>query len=695
MKSFFRNILPRLTSFSALRVFLVAPIIGNALTADLTKKLVGGVIGGVSDEALSSTSGWLFYVIGYLASLGFTLSSWLINHSLDLSKSVLVSPTVEVGWLIARDFTNLALVIVVVVMAFGTMLRTPNYGIKKNLANVIMIALLINFSLTIAGVFIDFSNTITDFFVKKTIPPNSNNISSLGDSLAQAFQPQQFLNVKNNKPIADTASLGEGSLRYLGGLFFGVIFTIIGTIAFFGIGAMLFVRYIALAILLVLVPLAYLSKVLPGLDDYTKKWWGTFLNWLLFGPICTFFLYIAIITITKKSQITASLTINSVSLAPILGKTGTETQFGDMIMILALMMASLMAAKQLGIYGSDTFLGAAKSVTGWAQGKIQKSARWAGRKAAAPAVELAKYGQQAAIRAATFPTRTVGFQKKVESLQKSDSSWVKRKIGNVLQPAGKLGEGLIKDAGEEIKDIPDDQLALRFRDMSHDKQVAALARLSKAGKLNKVPNIESYMTPGMRNEFTRYGQTGAFVGMEKNLGFNAEMAEAQKAQKAAEEAFAKDPTNATLKTNLDNAKTDFKNTSTAFYGKWSQEDWRNINTDLLSNDKYKNVALDNLLENAGAIRNVMAKIKSEDRKKITDLIQEAEVQKLNEIMKTIDQSIDVDGIATPEQKLSWLKTRPEDDIKKHNIKLGKLEAMHKAIDKNLDPFARGQGPITP
>ena len=213
-----------------MRVFLVAPIIGNALTADLTKKLVGGVIGGVSDEALSSTSGWLFYVIGYLASLGFTLSSWLINHSLDLSKSVLVSPTVEVGWLIARDFTNLALVIVVVVMAFGTMLRTPNYGIKKNLANVIMIALLINFSLTIAGVFIDFSNTITDFFVKKTIPPNSNNISSLGDSLAQAFQPQQFLNVKNNKPIADTASLGEGSLRYLGGLFFGVIFTIIGTI---------------------------------------------------------------------------------------------------------------------------------------------------------------------------------------------------------------------------------------------------------------------------------------------------------------------------------------------------------------------------------------------------------------------------------------------------------------------------------
>ena len=675
MKSFFRNILPRLTFVIALGIFAFYPFTTHAI--------IGEFIGGIGESALFTITGWLLYVVGYIAGIGFTVGSWFINYSLDLNKSVIVSPTVEVGWLIARDFTNLALVIAVVVMAFGTMLRAPNYGIKKNLANVIMIALLINFSLTISGVFIDFSNIITDFFIKKTIPTNSN-IGSLGDSLAQAFQPQRLLDTNTNKPAADIASLGEGSLRYIGGLFFGVIFTILGTITIFGIGAMLFVRYITLAILLVLVPLAYLSKVLPGLDDYTKKWWGHFFNWLLFGPAATFFLYITVITIIKKSQVVTNLTANSVPLNEILGRTGTTAQLGDMILSLGLMMASLIVAKQLGIYGSDTFLGAAKSVTGWAQGKIQKSARWAGRKAAAPAV-----------RAATFPTRTVGFQKKVESLQKSDSSWVKRKIGNVLQPAGKLGEGLIKDAGEEIKDIPDDQLALRFRDMSRDKQVAALARLSKAGKLDKVPNLESYMTPGMRDDFTRYGQTGAFVGMEKNLGFNAEMAEAQKAQKAAEEAFAKDPTNATLKTNLDNAKTDFKNTSTAFYGKWSQEDWRNINTDLLSNDKYKNVALDNLLENAGAIRNVMAKIKSEDRKKITDLIQEAEVQKLNEIMKTIDQSIDVDGIATPEQKLSWLKTRPEDDIKKHNIKLGKLEAMHKAIDKNLDPFARGQGPITP
>ena len=672
MKSFFRNILPRLTFVIALGIFAFYPFTTHAI--------IGEFIGGIGESALFTITGWLLYVVGYIAGIGFTVGSWFINYSLDLNKSVIVSPTVEVGWLIARDFTNLALVIAVVVMAFGTMLRAPNYGIKKNLANVIMIALLINFSLTISGVFIDFSNIITDFFIKKTIPTNSN-IGSLGDSLAQAFQPQRLLDTNTNKPAADIASLGEGSLRYIGGLFFGVIFTILGTITIFGIGAMLFVRYITLAILLVLVPLAYLSKVLPGLDDYTKKWWGHFFNWLLFGPAATFFLYITVITIIKKSQVVTNLTANSVPLNEILGRTGTTAQLGDMILSLGLMMASLIVAKQLGIYGSDTFLGAAKSVTGWAQGKIQKSARWAGRKAAAPAV-----------RAATFPTRTVGFQKKVESLQKSDS-WVKRKMGNVLQPAGKFGEGLMKDAGEEIKDIPDDQLALRFRDMSRDKQVAALARLSKAGKLDKVPNLESYMTPGMRDDFTRYGQTGAFVGMEKNLGFNAEMAEAQKAQKAAEEAFATNPTNATLKTNLDNTKTDFKNTSAAFYGKWSQRDWQNINTDLLSNDKYKNVALDNLLENAGAIQNVMARIKSKDRQKITDLIQKTEAQKLNEAMLKIDPSINVNATTTPEDKLIWLKSQTKAALSAQNIKLDELEAMHKAIHKNLNQrFAGGQAP---
>ncbi|KKT73219.1 MAG: elongation factor Ts, partial [Candidatus Peregrinibacteria bacterium GW2011_GWA2_44_7] len=202
--------------------------------------------------------------------------------------------------------------------------------------------------------------TSLDFFIKKTIPTNSN-IGSLGDSLAQAFQPQRLLDTNTNKPAADIASLGEGSLRYIGGLFFGVIFTILGTITIFGIGAMLFVRYITLAILLVLVPLAYLSKVLPGLDDYTKKWWGHFFNWLLFGPAATFFLYITVITIIKKSQVVTNLTANSVPLNEILGRTGTTAQLGDMILSLGLMMASLIVAKQLGIYGSDTFLGAAKT----------------------------------------------------------------------------------------------------------------------------------------------------------------------------------------------------------------------------------------------------------------------------------------------------------------------------------------------
>src|SRR3989344_456504 len=56
----------------------------------------------------------------------------------------------------------------------------------------------------------------------------------------------------------------------------------------------LFVRYIALLVLLMISPLAYLFLALPKTAPYAAQWWGMFIKWVLYGPIVLFFLVIII-----------------------------------------------------------------------------------------------------------------------------------------------------------------------------------------------------------------------------------------------------------------------------------------------------------------------------------------------------------------------------------------------------------------
>ena len=73
-----------------------------------------------------------------------------------LNASIIKSPSVKLGWTMTRNFANLGFVLAMIFIAYATMLRLQNYDIKM-LGRLVVIALLINFSLAISGVILDFS----------------------------------------------------------------------------------------------------------------------------------------------------------------------------------------------------------------------------------------------------------------------------------------------------------------------------------------------------------------------------------------------------------------------------------------------------------------------------------------------------------------------------------------------------------
>src|SRR3989344_165355 len=110
----------------------------------------------VAINAVMTGVGVLSYFIGAIAGMFVTLGGTLVNWSLNLNSQILDSHTVQIGWAISRDLANLGFVLAIILISFITILRIETYDTKKMLIRLISAALLINFSLVIAGVFLDF-----------------------------------------------------------------------------------------------------------------------------------------------------------------------------------------------------------------------------------------------------------------------------------------------------------------------------------------------------------------------------------------------------------------------------------------------------------------------------------------------------------------------------------------------------------
>jgi len=123
---------------------------------------------------------YIFFVpTSFLFSLSGQLLDWAMGFTLDSNSYKGSGATfVEQGWKIARDIANIMFIFILLWVGIGTILGNHNVNAKNTIKNVILVALLLNFSLFFARVVIDASNILGGVFYNNIGVNDTANVSN-------------------------------------------------------------------------------------------------------------------------------------------------------------------------------------------------------------------------------------------------------------------------------------------------------------------------------------------------------------------------------------------------------------------------------------------------------------------------------------------------------------------------------------
>ena len=339
----------------------------------------GGVLSTIFDVAVGGISGTLaiilYPIVTILAGL-LGLAGRLVNFALQ-PQPLITSDFVQAGWVAMRDLGNMLFILVLLGIALDYILFN-SVGVKRALPRLLFIALLINFSLPIAGIALDFANIATSFFMDRA------GGDHFTETLAQHIGLASVLDMKT--ATAET-KINITPALVANGAFFDTVFSIIflsGTLfVFFALAILFFIRHFYLSVLLILLPLALTMSILPFLSSHLKKWTSKFFQWTMFAPACAFFLYLSMVFL-NSSQLAIIKTNAAGADAGWLATIGT--QFTTYIFAWGLMVMSLTVAQSMGIAGAGIAVATFNKGTKWARGK----ASGAGKSALAAAARRSK-----------------------------------------------------------------------------------------------------------------------------------------------------------------------------------------------------------------------------------------------------------------------------------------------------------------
>lgn len=267
---------------------VLSPQIANAAPADPPATPKPATDAGAGQN--SSTDGVGYFMTAviklllYGASLMLKLAIFCLAFIIQIAgyNGYLNSTAVNIGWVMVRDITNMFFVIILLLVAFGTILGLEQYEWKKMLVKFFFAAVLVNFSRIICGVIIDVGQVVMITFV--------NGIAATaGGNLINAFSMDQIMGLSANADSAAISNTGQIFTAALGAIIFSSIILAMMLVFVF----MLLSRMIVLWILIVLSPFAFVLSVIPQTQKYASQWWSEFGNHVVVGPAVVFFLWLS------------------------------------------------------------------------------------------------------------------------------------------------------------------------------------------------------------------------------------------------------------------------------------------------------------------------------------------------------------------------------------------------------------------
>lgn len=450
-------------------------------------------------------------VVNFVGMFLITIAGSIVNFAFNFESFVTV-PIVQVGWTISRDLANMGFILIMLAIAFGTVLRIETYSVKKLIPKLVVAALVINFSLIICGTVIDFGNSLARFFVSGGTPGAPAEVgTAIMSSMRAGAIAQLRNNVSAQAPVTTLIMASVGQL-----LMYVIIFFILLALA----GVMIS-RIVQLWLLIIFSPFAWISYASPKHGGYFSKWWSKFFDLAVVFPVSiSFFVFLGVLTGASFSG-TAFANVKDVGGWGAIFPVTLFSAVMQFIVVVAILWLGIEQARKAGTIGGNMVVKWADSAKTAFMGQLKASPKFLGG-AAYRAADKISGGK---IDTGFSRMKTEG----IRTLEKVPL--IGRAIGNIGAHAQRQKEALKAAAGKTSKFTPND-IKARMRQAAFTPEGLA-ERAGMVQNLIEKGKFDLDTDKDFKNDWLKYIQTyqnngGNIIDLIKKRPDLAEKPEIQK-----------------------------------------------------------------------------------------------------------------------------------------------------------------------
>ncbi|MGB2580586.1 MAG: hypothetical protein WBC83_02730, partial [Minisyncoccia bacterium] len=262
----------------------------------ILKGLKCGVNNPITDHTLTDcVPVFIYYVVYIPASWMLIGGAYVFDTMLMLSidSKFVQQDFIDTSWKVVRDFSNMAFIFVLLYTGISTMLGTPGWA--RTVRNVIIIALLINFSLFFTKVIIDAGNILAVGIYEAMGQPKTANDAhvvagkssleerDLSFRLAEKFEPQSFIRTTEVIPAM------EATVVFI----ISAIVSVFAGYVFFKAALLFIGRLLAFWLLMIISPFAFISITFPKGNKF-QGWLDMLVSQAFVAPVFLFLVYLII-----------------------------------------------------------------------------------------------------------------------------------------------------------------------------------------------------------------------------------------------------------------------------------------------------------------------------------------------------------------------------------------------------------------
>jgi hypothetical protein len=308
---------------------------------------------GVIDKGFQTMGHLAYWVAGMLSKavvlfIGVMTEVMMYN---DFSTNRVVAA----GWSIVRDTVNMFFVVVLIIIAFGTIFGHSKFQWQQQVPRLMIFALVINFSKTLCGIMIDFGQIIMLTFANAIREIAAGNfIQLLG--LGEVYQVST-----SSGAVANSA--GTSAFDYFTSGLLSVVLMVWVFATMVILTFILIYRVVMLWVMIVISPLAWFMGGAGGQSGIISsnayaQWWDRFKCLVAVGPVLTFFLWLTL-AVAGAGNVAANTGFNPTNdnSADFFAKIFELDRFMSFLIGMAMLYGGFDAAQQFCSSMSGGFLG--------------------------------------------------------------------------------------------------------------------------------------------------------------------------------------------------------------------------------------------------------------------------------------------------------------------------------------------------